>query len=127
MKMRSRRKNRKAYLLTLEAFFAFFLTFIFVVFVVLKGAAGKPLKTQVDILPALEQRDDFRACIYANNATCAESLISPLIPNNYDFRISINAPPPSTGAKDIYTETVFITSNETSQYKVVYLHYWFVG
>ena len=125
--MFKRRKNRKAYMMTLEAFFAFFITFMFVVFVVLKGTAAKPLKTQVDILPALEQRDDFRNCIYADNETCAELLVSPFIPPNYDFSISINAPSAFAGAKDIYTETAFIASNSTGDYKVVYLHYWFVG
>jgi hypothetical protein len=116
--------DRKAYMKTLEAFFAFFITFIFVVFVVLKGIGAKEPHTQLDVLAALEQRDDFRACVYADNATCAELLVRPFIPAAYDFKVSINVPGPFKGAKDIYTETVFIVSNHTNAYDVVYLYYW---
>jgi hypothetical protein len=109
---------------TLEAFFAFFITFIFVVLIVLKGTGVKPLKEPVDALLALEQREDFRDCIYAENRTCAEDLVEPFIPSSYNYKISINTPDPFKGAKDIYTETVFITSNQTNDYKIVYLYYW---
>ena len=120
-------RNKRAYLRTLEAFLAFFITFIFVVFIVMKGIGAKPPKTQLDILPALEQRDDFRSCIYAGNASCAEGLVDPYIPAAYEFKISIDTPEPFKGAKDIYTETVFIASNQTNDYKVVYLYYWSVS
>jgi hypothetical protein len=118
------RKDRKAYVKTLEAFFAFFITFIFVVFVVLKGVGMKPSHNQLDVLAALEQRDDFRECVYTLNNTCAEELVSPFIPPAYRFKVSINSPEPFKGAKDIYTETVFIVSNHTNAYDVVYLYYW---
>ena len=118
------RRNKKAYVRTLEAFIAFFITFIFVVFIVLKGIGAKPLKAELEILPALEQRDDFRSCIYAGNASCAEELVEPFVPSTYNFKISIDSPEPFKGAKDIYTETVFIASNQTSDYNIVYLYYW---
>ena len=120
------RVKRKAYVRTLEAFIAFFITFIFVVFVVLKGISAKPLKTQLDILPALEQRDDFRNCVYEENNTCIEEIVRPFVPGAYRFKVSVDRPAPFKGAKDIYTETVFIASNQTSDYKVVYLYYWSV-
>ncbi len=119
-----KRRNRKAYVRTLEAFLAFFITFIFVVFIVLKGISAKPLRTQLDILPALEQRDDFRQCVYESNATCIEDIVGPFIPGAYNFKISIDTPDPFKGAKDIYTETVFIASNQTNDYRIVYLYYW---
>ncbi|MBW2972457.1 hypothetical protein KY359_05465 [Candidatus Woesearchaeota archaeon] len=122
--MMNRRMRKSGYMRTLEAFFAFFITFIFVVFVVLKGVGPKLSKEPLDILPALEQREDFRECVYANNATCAELLVDPFMPGAYDFKVSIGAPEPFKGAKDIYTETVFITSNQTNDYRIVYLHYW---
>ncbi|MBU2561637.1 MAG: hypothetical protein KKD17_05020 [Nanoarchaeota archaeon] len=122
--MRYRKKNRKGYMRTLEAFLAFFITFIFVVFVVLKGVSPKGSKTPLDILSALEQRDDFRECVYAGNATCAQLIVRPYIPSSYDFKVAIGAPAPFKGAKDIYTETVFITSNKTNDYRIVYLYYW---
>ena len=112
---------------TLEAFLAFFITFIFVVFIVLKGVSPKALKAQLDVLPALEQRDDFRECVYAENATCVENMVFDFVPPAYKFRISIDDPNPFKGAKDIYTETVFIASNQTNDYKIVYLHYWSVS
>jgi hypothetical protein len=118
------RKNKKAYMKTLEAFFAFFITFIFVVFVVLKGVGVKQPHTQLDVLQALEQRDDFRACVYSGNATCAEDIVRPFIPAAYSFKVSIDVPTPFKGAKDIYTETVFVVSNHTDAYDVVYLYYW---
>ena len=118
------RRNKKAYVRTLEAFIAFFITFIFVVFIVLKGIGAKPLKAELEILPALEQRDDFRSCIYAGNASCAEELVEPFVPGTYNFKISIDSPEPFKGAKDIYTETVFIAANQTNDYNVVYLYYW---
>ncbi len=118
------RKRKDGYMRTVEAFFAFFITFIFVVFVVLKGIEIKPGMEQLEILPAMEQRDDFRTCVYADNSTCVEDLVDPFIPGAYDFKVSIGAPEPFKGAKDIYTETVFITSNQTSDYRIVYLYYW---
>ena len=116
------RKN--AYVHTMEAFFAFFITFIFVVFIVFKGVSAKPPKLEMDVLPALEERDDFRSCVYAGNSTCAENMVRPYIPATYNFKVSIGAPAPFKGAKDIYTETVLIVSNRTNDYKTVYLYYW---
>lgn len=112
---------------TLEAFFAFFITFIFIVFIVLKGTSPGTMHSSLDILPALEQRDDFRDCIYADNSTCAEEIARPFIPSTYNVKMSINAPSPFKGAKDIYTETVFIASNQTKEYDIVYLYYWSVA
>lgn len=125
--MKGLKKNRKAYMRTIEAFFAFFITFIFVVFIVLKGTAAKPLKTQFDVLTSIEQRDDFRNCIYAGNASCAEDIIAPFMPGTYDFKVAIGAPEPFKGAKDIYTETLFIVSNQTNDYRIVYLYYWLLS
>lgn len=121
------RKCRKAYIRTLEAFLAFFITFIFVVFILLKGTGAKPLRTQLDILPALEQRDDFRDCVYASNTSCIEDIVEPLVPGAYNFKISLDRPDPFKGAKDIYTETVFIASNQTGEHRIVYLYYWHVS
>jgi hypothetical protein len=120
-------KNKKAYMRTLEAFIAFFITFIFVVFIVLKGIGAESSKIQLEILPALEQRDDFRECIYAGNITCAEDIIGPFVPTAYNFKVSIGTPEPFKGAKDIYTETVFIASNQTNDYRIVFLYYWSVS
>jgi hypothetical protein len=125
--MRKTRRNKKAYMRTMEAFFAFFITFIFVVFVVLKGVGAKPGKTSLDILDALEQREDFRDCVNAENTTCVEELADPFIPATHDFKVSINSPDPFKGAKDIYTETIFIASNQTGDYKIVYLYYWLLS
>ena len=119
--------NKKAYMRTVEAFFAFFITFIFVVFIVLKGTGAKPAKEQFDVLSALEQRDDFRACVYAGNATCVEDLVQPFLPATYNYKVSIGTPAPFKGAKDIYTETVFIASNQTDDYRIVYLYYWLLS
>ncbi|MFH1063848.1 MAG: hypothetical protein V1729_02085 [Candidatus Woesearchaeota archaeon] len=119
--------RKKAYMRTLEAFFAFFLTFIFVVFIVLKGVSIKGGHEQLEILPALEQRDDFRDCVYESNITCLENLTRPFVPMTYNLKVSIDSPDPFKGAKDIYTETLFVSSNQTSDYKVVYLYYWLVS
>lgn len=116
--------GKKAYMLTMEAFFAFFITFIFVVFVVLKGGLAKAPVGQLEVLPALEQRDDFRDCVNTLNTSCAEALVRPFVPATYDFRVAIGAPTPFKGAKDIYTETIFISSDRPNDYKVVYLYYW---
>ncbi|MBW2968040.1 hypothetical protein KY362_06150 [Candidatus Woesearchaeota archaeon] len=126
VKKNGRRKTvgRKAYVRTIESFFAFFITFIFVVFVVYKGVAPKPLPAELDILPALEQRDDFRNCVYAENSTCIEDIVDPFIPSSFNHKVAIGAPEPFKGAKDIYTETIFIVSNQTSRHHVVYLYYW---
>jgi len=121
------RAEKKGYMRTLEAFFAFFLTFIFVVFVVLKGVSIKESRDQLDVMLALEQRDDFRDCIYAENETCIEDLARSFVPGTYNLKISINSPDPFKGAKDIYTETLFVSSNQTDDYKVVYLYYWLVS
>ncbi len=112
---------------TLEAFFAFFLTFIFVVFIVLKGVSIKAGHDPLDVLSALEQRDDFRTCVYESNTSCLEDLARPFVPMTYNLRMSINSPDPFKGAKDIYTETLFVVSNQTSDYKVVYMYYWLVS
>ena len=116
--------EKKGYMRTLEAFFAFFITFIFVVFVVLKGIGAAPGHDPLDILPALEQREDFRTCVHAENTTCIELLADPFIPGTYDHKISIGAPEPFKGAKNIYTETVFVVGNTTNNYVIVYLYYW---
>ena len=122
--MARRSIRKKGYMRTMEAFLAFFLTFVFVVLIVMKGTAAKPSMEQFEVLPALSQRDDFRACVYAGNTTCAEQLIDPFIPGSFRYKVSIGSPEPFKGAKDIYTETVFITSNQTNVYKVIFLYYW---
>ena len=109
---------------TIEAFFAFFITFIFVVLIVFKGISPKPLQAELEVLPALEQRDDVRDCVHASNITCLEELTDPFIPGSFEHRVSIGAPTPFKGAKDIYTETIFIVSNQTDTHHVVYLYYW---
>ena len=112
---------------TLEAFLAFFVTFMFVIFIVLKGVSPAPAVGVLGVLTSVEQRDDFRECVYALNSTCVESIVAPFIPASYDFSISIDVPAPFKGSKDIYTETVFVTSNSTGIYRVVYLYYWFIS
>ena len=116
--------KKKGYMRTMEAFFAFFITFIFVVFVVLKGISSVPGHQSLDILQALEQRDDFRDCVYARNMTCVEMIAGPFIPGTYVHKVSIGSPEPFKGAKNIYTETVFIAGNQTGVYDIVYLYYW---
>ena len=116
--------GNKAFMLTVEAFFAFFITFIFVIFVVTKGISAKSEKIDINVLDALEERDDFRDCVYAGNNTCIESLVRPFIPVTYNFKISINTPSISDGTKDIYTETLFVAGNTTGDYKIIYLYYW---
>ncbi|MFC1741341.1 hypothetical protein ACFL3V_02295 [Nanoarchaeota archaeon] len=123
MKIRKRR-SKKGYLRTIEAFFAFFITFIFVVFVVLKGIDAKPSRSQFGVLISVEQREDFRECVYAENASCIEDIVQPFIPGSYNYKISINTPEPFKGAKDIYTETIFIASNQTNDFNIIYLYYW---
>ncbi|NQU78434.1 hypothetical protein HQ545_01570 [Candidatus Woesearchaeota archaeon] len=115
---------KKGYIRTMEAFIAFFITFIFVVFIVMKGINTESGRVEFDVLSSVEQRDDFRDCIYAGNVSCAEELARPFIPLAYDYKISIGSPAPFKGAKDIYTETVFIASNQTGDYRYVYLYYW---
>jgi len=122
--MSRKMRDRKAYMRTMEAFFAFFITFIFVVFVVLKGVGVKTPTPELDVLPALEQRDDFRDCVNAANATCIELLARPFIPAHYMIKVSIDVPEQITGAKDIYTETIFIVTNETGTNRIVYLYSW---
>ncbi len=118
------KKQKKGYMRTMEAFFAFFITFIFVVFIVLKGGDFKTLKTEFDVLSAVEQRDDFRNCIYAENTTCAENLIDSFFPASYDYELYINNPKQFSESKDIYTETLFMVSNQTNNYNILYLYYW---
>ena len=120
-------RARKGYIRTLEAFIAFFITFLFVVFVVLKGVARQPERSDLRILENLEQQESFRQCVYANNITCMEDEIRPFIPKTHEFGASINRPDPPQVAKNIFTETVFITSNSTNDYKEVYLYYWIVS
>jgi hypothetical protein len=120
-------RGRKAYLHTLEAFFAFFMTFMFVIFIIFKGVAPGMLKAELNVLGAVEQRDDFRTCIYAGNTTCAENIVDSFIPSSYKHKIAIDAPAPFKGSKDIYTETVFMASNQTNDYTIVYLYYWFIS
>ena len=116
--------NKKAYVRTLEAFFAFFITFMFVILVVSKGETTKPLNNNLDILNNINERSDFRDCIYIRNSTCAKDLIYPLIPTKYDFDIGIDKPLFFSTIKDIRTETLFVSSNQTSIYHTVYLYYW---
>jgi hypothetical protein len=125
--MQTKDKNKKAYLKTLEAFIAFFITFIFVVFIVAEGDLPEQSKKELGALAALEQRDDFRDCVYANNATCIERLAAEFIPGVYDYKVAINSPDPFKGAKNIYTETLFVASNETNSYKTIYLYYWLLS
>ena len=116
--------NRKAYVRTLEAFLAFFITFVFVVLIVNKGELTKPLNNELNILSSLNERDDFRYCIYTSNTSCIDNLVSPLMPSRYDFNMSIDKPLFFNTQKDIRTETLFIASNQTSSYHSVYLYYW---
>ena len=105
--MISRQKaHKKAYMRTMEAFFAFFITFMFVVFVVLKGVDIKDSKEPMDILVALEQREDFRDCVFAGNESCIEDMSDPFIPSAFNHKISINTPEPFKGSKDIYTDAL---------------------
>jgi hypothetical protein len=116
--------SKKAYVHTIEAFIAFFITFIFVIYIISKGVSPKAEQPALNILDSLEQRDDFRDCVYAVNLTCAENIISSYVPSTYNFKVSIGAPEPFKGSKDIYTETLFMVGNQTNNYKIVYLYYW---
>ncbi len=119
--------KKKGYIRTLEAFIAFFLTFLFMVFVVLKGIPEEPERTNFHILENLEQQDSFRRCVYEENITCMDEQVRESIPLTYDHKITINNPKPPQTYKNTYTETLFMTSNQTSDYKVIYLYYWAIG
>jgi hypothetical protein len=111
---------------TIEAMLAFLITFIFLVYIVFKGVDTKPESIDLGVLSELEQRDDFRDCIYANNASCVESLADEFIPDSYDLKVSIGPSSPFKGAKDIYTETLFVVTNSSDNI-IVYLYYWPTG
>lgn len=126
-KRKRMKKDKNGYVRTLEAFLAFFLTFLFVVFVVLKGVEQKPERPHLEILETLEQQEGFRDCVHMENITCMKGEIDDFVPNTYNYDISINSPEPPSGQGNIFTETLFMTGNQTNDYKVIYLYYWVVG
>ena len=120
-------KGKKGYVRTLEAFIAFFLTFLFTVFVVLKGVEMNTQRAELGVLRNLEQQEAFRGCVYAGNITCMDDEIKQFIPRTHKHKSLLDNPDPPQIAKNIYTETLFMTGNSTNDYKVIYLYYWVVG
>ena len=122
-----KKMGKKGYVRTLEAFLAFFLTFLFTVFVVLKGVPQKPERAEFHVLENLEQQKGFRDCVYAENITCMDTYVQQFIPRTHGHKLSLNNPDPPIVTKSIFTETGFMTGNQTNDYKVIYLYYWVVG
>ena len=93
----------------------------------MKSEPLNPDRPTLQVLKTLEQQNSFRECVFAENITCMELEVEEFVPRSYGYSMAINAPnPPQTG-KNIYTETIFITGNQTNTYKTVYLHYWIIG
>ncbi|MBI4738579.1 hypothetical protein HY772_03310 [Candidatus Woesearchaeota archaeon] len=116
--------GKKAYVATLEAFFAFFLTFSFVIFVVHEVATSKALNTPTNILPTLENDEDFRECVVAENTTCLQNMIDPYIPPIFDIKVTIDEIAPFQAPDDVFTDSILVASNTTESFKIVKLYYW---
>jgi hypothetical protein len=123
-KDRKRMLGKRGYVATLEAFIAFFLTFSFVIYVVHEVAVSKALNTPENILPTLENDQDFRRCMYLDNTSCLKDMVDPYIPAVYDSKVTINEIAPFQAPDDVHTESIMMASNLSGEYKIVKLYYW---
>lgn len=128
MKNRLNRKQfgKKAYVRTIEAFAAFFITFIFILVLILHTQAVQPKIAPQNVLSTLEFDETFRECVIANNFTCLDSKIQERLSSRFDFTLKVD----DLGAlpyqqKQIFVESLFLTTDTTEDYRIVKLHYWY--
>lgn len=124
------KNSKKGFYRTLEVLIAIVLTFLFVAFFIPQFTeTEQPLKPSLNILPRLEQNDEFRSCAVGDDADCLESKIEEVIPLLYGYKVSVsndvNYEETDLPSKDIYIESIFIGSNVTQfNPKIVKLYYW---
>ena len=120
--------KKKAYLRTIEVALAVILTFI-VAYSIFPRATTPQNEADLSILPVLEQREDFRSCVISLNYSCTDVFLRNYIPSNYDFAYditdSIETGHAGLTAKEIYTESIYISGNiNLYNPKVIKLYYW---
>ena len=120
-------KTKKAYIRTLEAVIAFFVTFSFLIYIVHGGILPKPEAVEQYILNDIEKKSEFRNCVYVENTTCIERLVSGRISSDYDHKVTINELQPFTNTYDIRVEQLMIVGNTSRDFNIVKLYYWKPG
>lgn len=125
------RKNKKAYMRTIEAAIAIILSFLFLTFVIPTHTHILVREPDIDLLRIEQQNPDFRECAVNNNRTCLASIIQSAYPNfykSYYFTIDITDDPALTitlPEKEVYVDSVVI-AGQGLEYspKIVKLYSW---
>ncbi|MCX6707046.1 MAG: hypothetical protein NT001_02800 [Candidatus Woesearchaeota archaeon] len=126
------KKNKKAFMSTLEAVIAVITGFLFVSFIISSRSPTGTFKENIDLMSILKDNPGFRQCALSSNLSCLNDALALHYPDfvkvyNYEFNVTTSprSAPPDMPAKDIYLESVFITGNSTFSYpRVVRLYYW---
>ncbi|MFH1133437.1 MAG: hypothetical protein V1735_03025 [Nanoarchaeota archaeon] len=117
----------KGFIRTLEAFIA--IAFSFMALVYLFPATQESAKEVPSVLPNLLHDSQFRACVIADNKTCVEGIVRPLLPSSESFLVNLttDASVAPAGLPDsrVDTETLFIAGNDSLlQPRIVRLYRW---
>ncbi|MBI2670870.1 hypothetical protein HYX18_02745 [Candidatus Woesearchaeota archaeon] len=117
------KKDKKAYIKTLEAIVAILLIYLFIAYLLKDNKpkqATAPIDiklTQESILKEIQSSNYYRNCVLINNSTCVNDLINSTIANKYNYAFSLCTKSqcyiPITPAKDVYLSSVIISANIT--------------
>jgi hypothetical protein len=117
----------KGFIRTLEAFIAIAFSFMAVIY--LFPATQESVKEVPSILPNLLHDSQFRSCVIADNRTCVEDILRPLVPPTETFLVNLtdDASIAPSGLPDtrVDSESVFIAGNDSLlQPRIVRLYRW---
>lgn len=126
------RRNKKAYVKTLEAVIALVLSFLFITFFIPAGSETSQRQPSLDLVNIMGQNQVFRRCVMNYNYSCVNSTFEeyyPAIIKDYDYRFNISTDPKVSGVDlpvtDVHSESLLIAGNDTNIYpRVVRLYYW---
>lgn len=122
--------TKRGFMKSLEAVLASLMILAFVAFVIPTNA-NNTTSDYVGVLNKLQHDNSFRACVTVENQTCVENKIQLFLPKPYDTNFLViitqdkNELPPKIDAKEIITENIFISTDDTTiKNTIVRLYYW---
>ncbi|RMF05933.1 hypothetical protein D6764_03610 [Candidatus Woesearchaeota archaeon] len=130
---RARRRNKKGYMRTIEAFSAVVITFVFMMYVIPQYQGNEVRREKLNVLHGLVNDDSFRNCVLEQDSStalnCTRSVVSRVIPQTYRFKIDIQESDdfeyPDLPETRVFSESVMIAGNTTLyDPKYVRIYYW---
>jgi len=121
--------NKKAFLRTVEAVIAIIITFLVLVIIFPKNNISEYQKSSLNNLDLMKDDEILRNCIYLDNLSCVENIITNYLPASYEFQYLVTSNPndfiynlPKTR---IYTKNlIFAGNNQVYDFRILKIYYW---